>query len=160
MLAGLGVLAEDVVFVEPRRLTVAGVPNYIHLRLETPRLLPPALARAIRRSPVIERRYSGVRKYQVDLRGTASGGIRLPAKLVAIVMLSRRKVRRGGKLLHELPARELLRALHRDQPYARSRPLWRTLRASLRLLPKFRLDRGVAAADTAAALATLLTRHA
>src|SRR6187399_2094602 len=40
MLAGLGVLAEDVVFVEPRRLTVTGIPNYLHLRLETPRLLP------------------------------------------------------------------------------------------------------------------------
>ena len=71
MLAGLGVLAEDVVFVEPRRLTVTGVPNYMHLRLETPRLLPAALARRIRRAPVIERRYSGVRKYEVDLRGTA-----------------------------------------------------------------------------------------
>jgi hypothetical protein len=34
LLAGLGVLAEDVVFIEPRRLAVTGVPNYLHLRLE------------------------------------------------------------------------------------------------------------------------------
>ena len=156
MLAGLGVLAEDVVFVEPRRLTVTGVPNYIHLRLETPRLLPAALARRIRRAPVIERRESGVRKYEVDLRGTARSKLLLPARLVATVVLSR-KVSRGGKLMHELPARELMRALDRDQPYARSRPLWRTLRASLRRLPKFRLERGAAAADTATTLAELLT---
>jgi hypothetical protein len=156
MLAGLGVLAEDVAFVEPRRLTVTGVPNYLHLRLETPRLLPSALARRIRRSPVIERRNSGVRKYEVDLRAPLRSQILLPARLVAVVVLSR-KVSHGGKLMHELPARELLRALDRDQPYARSRPFWRTFRTSLRRLPKFRLERGAAAADTAAALAELLT---
>jgi hypothetical protein len=159
MLAGLGALAEDVVFVEPRRLTVTGVPNYMHLRFETPRLLPAALARRIRRAPVIERRYSGARKYEVDLRGTASGKLLLPARLVAVVVLSRRKARRGRSLLRELSARELLHALDRDQPYARSRPLWRTLRASLRRLPKFRLERGAAAADTATALASLLTKR-
>ena len=156
MLAGLGVLAEDVVFVEPRRLTVTGLPNYIHLRLETPRLLPVAQARRIRRAPVIERRGSGVRKYEVDLRGTARSKLQLPARLVATVLLSR-KVSHSGKLMHELPPSELMRALNSDQPYARSRPLWRTLRASLRRLPKFRLERGAAAADTAAALAELLT---
>jgi hypothetical protein len=59
-------------------------------------------------------------------------------------------------LLRKLPARELLRALDRDQPYAQSRPFWSTLRASLRRLPKFRLERGAAAADTATALASLL----
>lgn len=159
LLAGLGVLAEDVVFVEPGRLTVTGVPNYIHLRLETTHLLPAALARRIRRAPVIERRYSGVRKYEVDLRGTASGKLLLPARLVAVVVLSRRKARRGGSLLRELPARELLRALDRDQPYARSRPFWLTLRAGLRRLPKFRLERGATAADTATTLAALLTKR-
>jgi len=156
LLAGLGVLAEDVVFVEPRRLTVTGVPNYMHLRLETPRLLPAALARRIRRSRVIERRNSGVRKYEVDLRGAAKARLLLPASLVAVVVLSRRKARRGGKLMHELSASELLRMLDRDQPYARSRPLWRTLRAKLRRLPKFRLERGAGAAETATALAVLL----
>jgi hypothetical protein len=155
MLAGLGALSEDVVFVEPRRLTVTGVPNYMHLRLETPRLLPAALARRIRRAPIIERRHSGVRKYEVDLRGTASSKLLLPVKLVAVVVLSR-KVSHGRSLLRELPARELLRALDRDQPYARSRPLWRTLRAGLRRLPKFRLERGAAATDTATALTALL----
>jgi len=155
MLAGLGVLAEDVVFVEPRRLTVTGVPNYIHLRRQTLRLLPAALARRIRRAPVIERRYSGVRKYEVDLRAPSRGKFLLPARLVAVVVLSR-KVSHRGKLVHELTARELMRALDHDQPYARSRPLWRTLRAGLRRLPKFRLERGAAAADTATALATLL----
>ena len=155
MLTGVGVLAEDVVFVEPHRLTVTGVPNYLHLRLETPRLLPAALARRIRRAPVIERRYSGVRKYEVDLRGAGRARLLLPARLVAVVVLSRR-VSQGGKLMHALPARELLRALDRDQPYARSRPLWRTLRANLRRLPLFRLERGAAAEDTAIALAALL----
>lgn len=155
-LAGLGVLAEDVVFVEPGRLTVTGVPNYIHLRLETARLLPTALARRIRRAPVIERRHSGVRKYEVDLRGTSHRELRLPARLVAVAVLSRRKARRGGTLLRRLSARELLRELDRDQPYAASRPSWRELRASLRRLPMFRLERGVAAADTATALAVLL----
>jgi len=158
MLAGLGVLAEDVVFVEPRRLVVTGVPNYVHLRLETPRLLAPALARRIRRAPVIERRNSGVRKYEVDLRGTASSGLLLPARLVAVVMLSRRKARSGASLLRKLPARDLLRALDRDQPYARSRPSWPALRANLRRLPIFRLERGSAPADTAAALAGLLAK--
>ncbi len=160
LLAGLGVLAEDVVFVEPRRLSVTGVPNYLHVRLETPRLLPTALARRIRRAPVIERRNSGVRKYEVDLRGTASNKLLLPARLVAVAVLSRRKARRGGKLTNELPVRELLRALDRDQPYALSRPFWRTLRASLQRLPRFRLERGAAAADTANALAGLLTKLA
>jgi hypothetical protein len=156
MLAGLGVLAEDVVFVDPRKLTVTGVPNYIHLKLETPRLLAPALARRIRRAPVIVRRGSGVRKYEVDLRDAARATLRLPAKLVAVVVLSHRKAGRGGNLMHELTARELLRALDRDQPYARSRPLWRELLASLRRVPVFRLERGAAAADTATALAVLL----
>lgn len=155
MIAGLAVLAEDVVFVEPRRLSVTGVPNYLHVRLETPRLLPVALARRIRRAPVIERRGSGVRKYEVDLRGTAKPELLLPARLVAVVLLSR-KVSRSGKLLHELPAIELMRALSRDQPYARSRLLWRTLPASLRRLPMFRLERGAAAANTATELAALL----
>jgi hypothetical protein len=160
MLAGLGVLAEDVVFVEPRRLTVTGVPNYLHLRLETTLLLPLALARRIRRSPVIKRRGSGVHKYEVNLRGTASSHFRLPARLVAVVMLSRRKARRGGSLVHDLPARELVRMLEQDQPYARSRPHWRTLRASLRRLPGFRLERGATAVDTAGALAGLLAKRA
>ncbi|HEV8443864.1 MAG TPA: hypothetical protein VGQ27_10310, partial [Steroidobacteraceae bacterium] len=159
LIAGLGALAEDVVFVEPRRLTVSGVPNYLHLRLETPRLLAPALARRIRRAPVIERPHSGVRKYQVDLRGTASRKLRLPARLVAVVMLSR-KTSHGESQLQVLPARELLRALDRDQPYARSRPRWRALRASLRRLPRYRLERGAAAADTATAIASLLARPA
>ncbi len=159
LLAGLGVLAEDVVFVEPRRLSVTGVPNYLHLKLETLRLLPAALARRIRRAPVIERRTSGVRKYEVDLRGTANDRLLLPAKLVAIVVLSR-KVSHGGPLLRALPARELLRALDGDQPYALSRPFWRTLRASLQRLPRFRLERGAAAADTANALAGLLKKRA
>jgi hypothetical protein len=156
MLAGLGVLAEDVVFVDPRRLTVTGVPNYMHLRLETPRLLPAEIARRIRRAPVIERRHSGVRKYEVDLRSTTRRKLRLPARLVAVAVLSRRKSKRGGPLLRRLSARELLRMLDRDQPYAASRPSWRGLRASLRRLPMFRLERGVAAADTATALAVLL----
>jgi hypothetical protein len=156
LLAGLGVLAEDVVFVDPSRLTVTGVPNYLHLRLETPRLLAAPLARRIRRAPVIRRRNSGVRKYQVDLRGAENGRLLLPARLVAIVVLSRRKARRGGDLLHGLGARELLHALDRDQPYARSRPLWGALRTGLRRLPLFRLERGPAAADTAVALAALL----
>ena len=160
LLAGLGALAEDVVFVEPRRLTVTGVPNYIHLRPETLRLLPPSLARRIRRAPVIERRNSGVRKHEVDLRGTASSKLRLPARLVAVVMLSRRAAVRGGSLMRRLPAREILRALDRDQPYARSRPHWRTLRARLRRLPSFRLERGQTAADTATALAGLLAKRA
>jgi hypothetical protein len=159
LLAGLGVLSEDVVFVEPRRLTVTGVPNYLHLRLETPRLLPPRWARRVRRSPVIERRGSGVRKYEVDLRGTASSHLRLPARIVAVVALSRRQARRGGSLVHDLPMRELLRLLESDQPYGRSRPHWRTLRARLRRLPKFRLERGAAASDTASALADLLAKR-
>jgi hypothetical protein len=157
--AGLGVLAEDVVFVEPRHLTVTGVPNYIHLRMETPRLLAAAQARRIRRAPQVERRNSGVRKYEVDLRGMTRAGLVLPARLIAVVVLSR-KVGRGGGLMHELPANELLRALDRDQPYARSRPLWRTLRARLRRLPSFRVERGASAADTAGALAALLTKRA
>lgn len=156
MLAGLGVLAEDVVFVEPRRLTVTGVANYLHLRLETPRLLPAAMARRVRRAPVIVRRNSGVRKFEVDLRGAAGGGLRLSARLVAVVLLSRRKAGRGESLLKELPARELLCVLDRDQPYAASRPFWREFRASLPRLPSYRLERGAAAADTATALATLL----
>ena len=160
LLVGLGVIAEDVVFVEPRRLTVSGVPNYLHLRLETPRLLPPGLARRVRRSPVIERRGSGVRKYEVDLRATTSRRVRLPARLIAVVVLSRRKAARGASLVHDLPDRELLRMLEHDQPYGRSRPHWRTLRASLRRLPKFRLERGAAAADTANVLADLLARRA
>src|SRR5689334_13416488 len=155
LLAGLGVLAEDVVFVEPRGLTVTGVPNYIHLRLETPHLLPARLARRVRRAPVIERRYSGVHKYEVDLRASARAGLRLPAKLVAAVLLSRRKAR-GSKLIHDLPASEFGRALDRDQPYARSRPHWRALRSNLRRLPLFRLERGAALADTASAIAALL----
>jgi hypothetical protein len=159
MFAGLGVLAEDVVFVEPRRLTVTGVPNYIHLRMETPRLLAAAQARRIRRAPEVERRNSGVRKYEVDVRGMAGARLLLPARLVAVVVLSR-KVGRDGRLMHELPASELLRALDRDQPYARSRPSWRTLRIGLGRLPSFRLERGASVADTATALAALLTKRA
>jgi hypothetical protein len=59
------VLAEDVVFVELRRLTVTGVPNYIHLGFETPRLC----LRRWRGDPARARRAAQAgRKYEVDLR--------------------------------------------------------------------------------------------
>jgi len=154
MLAGLAVLSEDVVFVDPRRGLATGVPNFLHLRREGLDLLEPALARRIRRAPLIRRR-SGVLKHELDLRREAGGAARRPLRLVATVVLSKRRSR-NGSLLTALPAGQLLRALDGDQPYARAKPRWRELRRALAALPAFRLMRGDDPAEAGAALRSLL----
>ncbi|HEY6126130.1 MAG TPA: hypothetical protein VIV63_15870 [Steroidobacteraceae bacterium] len=155
MLSGLAVLSEDVVFVEPRRMRATGVPNFLHLRRESLRLLSRPLARRIRSAPLIRRR-SGVIKHEFDLRQFEGAAALQPLQLVATVVLSRRRAKRGAPLLEKLLVEPLLRALDQDQPYARTRAHWHALRRGLGKIPAYQLLRGADPAQAGVELRRLL----
>jgi hypothetical protein len=153
--AGLTYLAEDSVLVEPRTLRATGVPNFLHLRVDGPRFLPDtSLAAALRAAPLIVRR-SGVRKYELDLRGGRLALARAPQRLQALIFLTASRAR-GSTLLRRLSPEGVPARLRKEQPYAAGQPGWtRFLRAAARL-PAFELRRGAHPRERVAALAALL----
>lgn len=154
LLAGLELLAEDSVMVQPGSLRATGVANFLHLRRDALRFVKRTHAAQIRRSPLIRRR-SGVTKLEIDLRSFQGLLAPAPLTLRAVVFLSSR---RAGKhvLLRPMQAADLLRGLSASQRYAASQPEWGEFIARVQHLPAYELRRGGHPRATAAALHELL----
>jgi hypothetical protein len=155
LLQGLDFLAEDSVFVAPDTMLATGVANFLHIRSDSLRWVARSRdAARIRKSPVIRRR-SGVRKFEIDLRG---GGYRLAPsalKIAAVVFLSAQSA--GERpLLRSLPNSELLARLTVDQPYAANQPQWSAFTRSVSRLDAFELRRGPHPREAVEALRDLL----
>jgi hypothetical protein len=157
--AGLALVSEDNLFVEPKRLRAASLPNYLYVRSDTAsRLLPAGLAPHLARSTLIRRR-SGVRKRALDLRraGLAVAG-RAP-RIVATILLTPRPARAGRLLIRQSASRALTR-LRAGQAYAAARPEWPRFARSMARLPCFELRRGAHPSEAVGAVKALLRRPA
>jgi hypothetical protein len=152
-LRGLDLIAEDSLFVAPRSLLATGVANFLHVRRESLRFLPPAEASLIRRSPIIRRR-SGVRKFEIDLRQRRFRLAPQPLAIAGLVSLSARGAGRGP-LLVPIGSREALERLRLSQPYAAGQSGWRMFAQRMRTVPAFELRRGRHPRDSAEALEQL-----
>jgi energy-coupling factor transporter ATP-binding protein EcfA2 len=150
---GLDYVAEDSVFVD-RRLRALAVPAFLHLRCDSLRDFEPRIAAVARHARVIRRR-SGVRKFEIDLRGRRWRVAPDAQPLVTVVVLSKRRVTRGP-LMRPLPTGRMLELLQREQPYAAQQPGWERFRRSVARLPAFELRRGAAPEESAHALRALL----
>ena len=155
LLQGLDFLAEDSVFVAPDTMLATGIANFLHIRADSLRWVARSRdAARIRKSPVIQRR-SGVRKFEIDLRGA---GYRLaPAALniAAVVFLSPQSA--GERpLLTPLSRSELPARLTADQTYAANQPQWPAFIRSVSRLDAFELRRGHHPREAVAALRELL----
>ena len=156
LLEGLDFLAEDSVFAVPDTLLATGVSTFLHVRADSLRWIAQRRQVArIRKSPVIVRR-SGVRKYEIDLRG--GGEYQLaerPMKLGAIVFLSSQRAH-DGHLLRRLSQAEALPMLVEEQAYAASQPPWAGFMRSVTRLPFYELRRGQHPSEAVAVLRELI----
>jgi hypothetical protein len=138
--AGLELVAEDSVFVDPRNLRASGLNAFLYLRAEGHGFARGALRRALAAAPRIRRRGSGVRKAALDLR---RAGVRLavrPLRVVAVVVLRRRPAR-VESALRPLSAARTRALLAASQPYGRRQPGWSEFLRRAARLPAFELDR-------------------
>lgn len=155
LLEGLDFLAEDSVFVMPDTLLATGVGNFLHVRADSLRWIAERRrATRIRQSPVIVRR-SGVRKYEIDLRGGEYQLAERPMKLGAIVFLSSQRAM-DGHLLKRLSRAEALPRLLQEQAYAANQPPWASFARSVARLPFFELRRGRHPSEAVAVLRELI----
>jgi energy-coupling factor transporter ATP-binding protein EcfA2 len=155
LIEGLGILAEDSVFVTPDTLLATGVSNFLHVRADSLRWITQRRSVAkIRKSPVIRRR-TGVRKYEIDLRRGDYPLAERPLKIGAIVFLSARPAA-GRPLLKQLPQDEALPMLVREQAYAANQPPWTLFTRSVTRVPFFELRRGQHPSESVAALRGLM----
>jgi hypothetical protein len=153
--AGLDLVAEDSLFVEPDRLRAAALPNYLYVRTGSPRrLLPAGIAGHLKRATLIRRR-SGVRKRALDLRRTGLSIAGRAPRIVAMVLLTARSARAGRLLVRRSSARVLAR-LGASQAYAASRPEWPRFARRIARLPCFELRRGAHPAEAIEVLKALL----
>jgi hypothetical protein len=158
-LQGLQFLSEDAAFVDPSRLLLTGVPNFVHVRPDAVAgIEQPAVAARVRRSAVIHRR-SGTAKFEVDLRRFGARLGTRPLKLAAVVFLSGRHSGPAA-LLRALPRREVLRRFRSAQPYATLLPGWRAFRRAIDRVPGFELRRGPHPLESVVALSHLLAQRA
>lgn len=121
-LDGYEVMAEDGVFVEPKRLRATGVPNFLHVTDGSLAWLDGPARRQVMASPRIRRR-SGVEKFQVDLRSGPWRPASAPFEIAATILLS--PERQDGPLLEPLARDDAIVRLTADQPYAARQPGWR-----------------------------------
>lgn len=157
--AGLEYVGEDSVFVEPRTLRAASLPNYMNVREDMPRRLRPVqLSRALARATPIRRR-SGVRKRAMDLRTSPMNVATRAPRIVAVVFLDSRPAGVKG-LLRPLAWAHARSALGRTQPYAARQPGWNAFARAAVRLPVFELRRGSHPSLAAVALRALLGDHA
>lgn len=157
-LQGLEFLSEDAAFVDPARLLLLGVPNFVHVRPETVAGIElPTVAARVRRSAVIRRR-SGVRKFEVDLRRFGSRLGSAPLSLAAVVFLSGRRSGSAAQMRALRPA-ETLRRFMSAQPYATLLPGWRAFRRAIDRVPGFELRRGPHPTESVVALRHLLAQR-
>jgi len=158
ILNGFELLSEDSAFVAANTMLATGVSNFLHVRAESLRWLGQSpLAAAIRRSPVIRRR-SGVKKFEVDLRGRFFRPARSPLKIVAAVFLSAQSAC-ARPTVTRMSASTLSTHLTNTQAYCTALPQWQPFSRNLARLGAFELQRGRHPADTVAALRTLLSQH-
>lgn len=152
---GFDFLSEDSVLVAPGRMLATGASNFLHVRSDSLRWVASRRAAAtIRRSPVITRR-SGVRKYEVDLRGGRFRIAQSPLSIQSIVFLSARSAN-GAALLTPLSRKDVQERLAREQAYATGLPQWRLFSLKSGKLPCFELLRGRHPAEAADALRELV----
>jgi hypothetical protein len=153
---GVGFLAEDSVFVTPDTLLATGVSNYLHVRADSLRWVAEARRVArIRKSPVIVRR-SGMRKYEVDLRGGEYSLATRPLKIGAVVFLSEQHAAENRGLLKRLSRAEALPRLVQEQAYAANQPSWSAFSRAAARLPFFELRRGRHPSEAVAVLRELI----
>ncbi|HEY2679214.1 MAG TPA: hypothetical protein VGI65_19770 [Steroidobacteraceae bacterium] len=151
----LEILAEDSVFVTPDTLLATGVSNFLHVRADSLRWIAGHRTLAqIRKSPVIRRR-SGVRKYEIDLRGGEYPLAERPLRIGAIVFLSAQRAV-GRPLLKRLSQKAALPMLAREQAYAANQPPWDSFIRSAKRLAFFELRRGEHPSESVAALRELI----
>ncbi len=156
LLEGLSFLAEDSVFVAPDTLLATGVSNYLHVRDDSLRWITDARnAASFRRSPVIVRR-SGVRKYEVDLRGGEYSLAPRPLKIGAVVFLSAQRASAERGLLKPLSRAEALSRLVQEQTYAATQSSWGSFTRAAARLPFFELRRGQHPREAVAVLRDLI----
>jgi hypothetical protein len=141
LVAGLDVLAEDSVLVEPERLHATGVASFLHVRRDSLRFVAPAQRAALLRSATLIRRRSGVQKLEIDLRRPGYRLAPAPPAIRAVVFLSRRSAGKRG-LLMRLPAAAVLGRLAAEQRYATQQAGWSVFRRRLSHLPGYELRRG------------------
>jgi len=159
LIEGLGILAEDSVFVTPDTLFATGVSNFLHVRADSLRWITQHRTVAkIRNSPVIRRR-TGVRKYEIDLRRGNYPLAERPLKIGAIVFLSAQPAA-GRPLLKQLTREEALPMLVREQAYAANQPPWTLFTRSVTRVPFFELRRGRHPRESVAELRELIGSHA
>ncbi len=155
MMDGIGILSEDSVFVTPDTLLATGVSNFLHVRADSLRWIPPGGSAArIRKSPVIRRR-TGVRKYEIDLRRGEHALAERPLKIGAIVFLSAQGAA-GRPLLKRLPPAQAVVMLLREQAYAANQPQWTSFTRAVKRVPFFELRRGQHPSESVAALRELM----
>jgi energy-coupling factor transporter ATP-binding protein EcfA2 len=157
LLQGLDFLSEDAVFVAPDSLLATGIANFLHVPANSLRWIGRENAAPIRHSPVIRRR-SGVKKFELDLRG---GGYRLaaaPLQIGAVVFLSPRSAG-SGPLLRPLSTSKLLAELAKAQAYAANQPEWPIFKRRISRLDAFELLRGQHPREAIDALRTLLDKR-
>lgn len=153
--AGLQLVSEDSLFVAPRRLRAAGLPNYLYVRSGTPaRLLPAGMARELARARTIRRR-SGVRKRELDLRRTRLAVAADAPRIAALILLTPRRAR-GGKMLIPQSADRAVARLRAMQAYAAALPGWADFARKVARLPCFEMRRGAHPAEAAAVVEALL----
>jgi hypothetical protein len=140
LLRGMEFVSEDSVFVTPDSLLATGVANFLHVRCDSVHSLPEGTATVIRHSPVIRRR-SGVKKFEIDLRGTHFRLAPRPLRITALVFISARTAGAGG-LLSPLRRAEVRGRLVTSQPYAVNQPGWATFTKRVAGIPAFELRRG------------------
>jgi len=153
--AGLPLVSEDSLFVEPHRLRAVSLPNYLYVRSDTPsRLLPAGLSGRLARAGLIRRR-SGVRKRALDLRSAGLAVADRAPRIIAVVLLTSRRARAGHLAVRQPVGRALAR-LRAMQAYAAARPEWPRFARMMAQLPCFELRRGAHPAEAVAVLNALL----
>ena len=156
LLAGLDLLAEDSVLVQPQRLLATGIASFVHLRADSLRFYDAAQRRLLRKESTLIRRRSGVEKLEIDVRASTYRLARRPLRIRAVVFLSRRAAA-GRRLLSALRREVMLQRLAASQRYAAQQPGWKTFCAQVARVPAYELRRGAHPLEGVEAVRALLS---
>lgn len=155
LLEGFEFLSEDSVFVAPDSMRATGTANFLHVRADSLRGLGESGTRSIiGASPVIRRR-SGVKKFEVDLRGGKFHLAKTPLKIAGVAFLSSRSAGKGPQL-RPLSESDTRARLKREQAYGASLPQWRAFNRKLLRAGGVEILRGSHPSTSVAALRSLL----
>jgi hypothetical protein len=157
VLAGLELVAEDSVLVDPRELLATGIASFVHLREDSVRFLTTSQRRRLFKKAAWIRRRSGVEKLEVDLRSADHRLAASPPHICAVVFLSGRAAR-DGELLLPLSSQEAVGRLTASQRYAAHQPGWSRFIGRVTRLPTYELRRGSHPGIAIDALSRLMRR--